>query len=48
VAWIGGVAGGTGAVAAGTQNHSRKTKWIYALTFVVAIISFVIVLSLNA
>lgn len=43
-----GVAGAAGAVATGEQKHGGRARWIYVLTFIVAIIAFVIVFSLNA
>lgn len=45
--WIGGVAGAAGAVAAGTQKkRNGKASCIYIMSIVIALIAFVIVLSL--
>ncbi|MFX1485196.1 MAG: hypothetical protein ACFFCP_18605 [Promethearchaeota archaeon] len=46
MAWIGGSVGAGAAVAAGTQNQSnRKSKWIYILSVVIALVAFLIVFS---
>ena len=46
MAWLGGVAGAGGAVAAGAQKESKgKHGWFYVLSFVVAIIVFFVVFS---
>ena len=48
MAWIGGAVGGAaGAVAAGTKkNCNKKASCIYLISIVVALIAFVIVVSL--
>jgi hypothetical protein len=46
MAWIGGVTGAGGAVAASTKKSSNgKTKWIYIASVVVALIAFFVVFS---
>ena len=46
MAWIGGVAGAAGAVTAGTKKRNGKASCIYFISIVIALIAFVIVVSL--
>ena len=50
MAWVGGAVGGAaGAVAAGTQKQrNSKASCIYIISIVVALIAFVIIISLHS
>jgi hypothetical protein len=46
MAWIGGTTGAGGAVAAGVQKQNNgKYHWVYLVSFVAALIVFLIVFS---
>jgi len=46
LAWLGGVAGAGGAVAAGAQKDGKgKHRWFYILSFVIAIMALLIIFS---